>query len=103
MIVCDECLADIFAFVGVGLRVFYVVEVMVIWLVIVFLGVYIENYLGGGPAGAGLERLRHDYAVSLHGVGLSLGGADPLDRRHLMRVKNLIKQIQPTLISKHLA
>jgi uncharacterized protein len=91
------------AHVGVGLRAPHVAEVMATRPAIAFLEVHTENYLGGGPAVAGLERLRHGYAVSLHGVGLSLGGADPLDRRHLMRVKGLVERIQPALVSEHLA
>ena len=46
-----------------------------------FLEVHSENYFGdGGAALAWLERFRADYPLSLHGVGLSLGSADPLDR-----------------------
>ena len=103
MIARDERSADTPAPVGVGLRAPHVAEVMATRPAIAFLEVHTENYLGGGPAVAGLERLRHDYAVSLHGVGLSLGGADPLDRRHLMRVKGLVERIQPALVSEHLA
>jgi len=103
MIARDERSADTPAPVGVGLRAPHVAEVMATRPAIAFLEVHTENYLGGGPAVAGLERLRHEYAVSLHGVGLSLGGADPLDRRHLMRVKGLVERIQPALVSEHLA
>lgn len=103
MTACDERSAVTPAHVGVGLRAPHIAEVMATRPAIAFLEVHTENYLGGGPAVAGLERLRHDYAVSLHGVGLSLGGADPLDRRHLMRVKGLVERIQPALVSEHLA
>jgi uncharacterized protein len=91
------------AHVGVGLRAPHVAEVMATRPAIAFLEVHTENYLGGGPAVAALERLRRDYALSLHGVGLSLGGADPLDHRHLARVKSLVERIQPVLVSEHLA
>jgi len=103
MIACDERSAFTPAHVGVGLRAPHIAEVMATRPAIAFLEVHTENYLGGGPAVAGLERLRHHYAMSLHGVGLSLGGADPLDRRHLMRVKGLVERIQPALVSEHLA
>jgi uncharacterized protein (UPF0276 family) len=103
MIARDERSAVTPAHVGVGLRAPHVAEVMATRPAIAFLEVHTENYLGGGPTVAGLERLRHDYAMSLHGVGLSLGGADPLDRRHLMRVKSLVDRIQPALVSEHLA
>jgi uncharacterized protein (UPF0276 family) len=103
MIARDERSGVLPAHVGVGLRAPHVAEVMATRPTIAFFEVHTENYLGGGPAAAALERLRRDYAVSLHGVGLSLGGADPLDQRHLLRVKRLVERIQPALVSEHLA
>ncbi len=103
MITRDERSAVTPTHVGVGLRAPHVGEVMATRPALGFLEVHTENYLGGGPAAAALERLRSDYVISLHGVGLSLGGADPLDRRHLMRVKSLVERIQPALVSEHLA
>ena len=101
MIARDDRLATDRA--GIGLRAPHVAEVMATRPAIAFLEVHTENYLGGGPAIAALERLRSDYPVSLHGVGLSLAGADPLDDRHLLRVKGLVDRIQPALVSEHLA
>jgi uncharacterized protein len=103
MIARDDRLATIPARAGIGLRASHVAEVVATRPAIAFLEVHTENYLGGGPAVAALERLRSDYPVSLHGVGLSLGGADPLDDRHLRRVKGLVERIQPALVSEHLA
>lgn len=63
-----------------------------------------ENYFGdGGPALAWLERIRRDYPLSLHGVGLSLGSAGPLDENHLARWQNLHSRIEPALASEHLS
>ena len=68
-----------------------------------FLEVHSENYFAdGGPALAWLERFRADYAVSLHGVGLSLGSSDPLDRAHVARLAGLAARIEPALVSEHL-
>ena len=103
MITRDERSAVRSAQIGVGLRAPHVAEVMATRPAIGFFEVHTENYLGGGPAVTALERLRHDYPMSLHGVGLSLGGADPLDSRHLSRVKRLVERIQPALVSEHLA
>jgi uncharacterized protein (UPF0276 family) len=103
MIARDDRSGTIPAHAGIGLRAPHVAEVMATRPAIAFLEVHTENYLGGGPAVAALERLRHDYPVSLHGVGLSLGGADPLDDRHLLRVNRLVDRIQPALVSEHLA
>ena len=65
--------------------------------------VHTENYMGGGSPLAYLERIRTDYPVSLHGVGLSIGSADGLDRTHLTRIRTLMERIEPGLMSEHLS
>lgn len=66
--------------------------------------VHPENYMGaGGPPHHFLERIRERYPLSLHGVGLSIGGAGPLDRTHLARLKMLVDRYEPGLFSEHLA
>lgn len=69
-----------------------------------FLEVHAENYMGaGGPPHALLSALRARYPLSLHGVGLSIGGAAPLDQAHLARLKALIDRYEPASFSEHLA
>jgi uncharacterized protein (UPF0276 family) len=68
-----------------------------------WLEVHPENYLGGGPAVRALDSIRQDYPVSLHAVGLSVGTADGVDRRHLDRLKSLADRLEPALVSEHLA
>jgi uncharacterized protein (UPF0276 family) len=69
-----------------------------------FLEVHAENYMGaGGPPHAMLSALRRDHALSVHGVGLSIGGAEPLDRAHLARLKALCDRYEPESFSEHLA
>lgn len=69
-----------------------------------FFEVHAENYMGdGGVPHAQLSKIRHDYALSVHGVGLSIGGSAPLDTQHLDRLKALIDRYQPHLFSEHLA
>ncbi len=69
-----------------------------------FFEVHAENYMGaGGPPHAQLERLRADNPISVHGVGLSIGGADGLDTDHLDRLKRVVDRYQPALFSEHLA
>jgi uncharacterized protein len=66
--------------------------------------VHPENYMGaGGPPHHMLSRIRSDYPLSLHGVGLSIGGAGPLDRNHLGRLATLVRRYEPGLFSEHLA
>jgi uncharacterized protein (UPF0276 family) len=88
---------------GIGLRTPHFEALAETRPALSFLEVHSENYFAdGGPALAWLERFRADYPVSLHGVGLSLGGADPLDRGHLARLARLAERIEPALVSEHL-
>ncbi|MCZ8080539.1 MAG: DUF692 domain-containing protein [Rhodobacteraceae bacterium] len=69
-----------------------------------FFEVHAENYMGaGGPPHRQLTALRQDYALSLHGVGLSIGGPDRPDAAHLKRLRDLITRYQPASFSEHLA
>jgi uncharacterized protein (UPF0276 family) len=69
-----------------------------------FFEIHAENYMGaGGPPHRYLSAIRDDYPLSLHGVGLSIGGPGRLDRAHLERLKALIARYQPGLFSEHLA
>lgn len=69
-----------------------------------FFEVHAENYMGaGGPPHAALNRIRHDYPVSLHGVCMSIGGPQPLDKTHLGRFNALVDRYEPALVSEHLA
>jgi uncharacterized protein len=69
-----------------------------------FFEVHAENYMGaGGPPHTLLRRVRESFPLSLHGVGLSIGGAGPLSKEHLCRLKYLIERYEPALFSEHLA
>jgi uncharacterized protein (UPF0276 family) len=69
-----------------------------------FFEIHAENYMGaGGPPHRLLQRIRADYPLSIHGVGLSIGGTAALDRAHLARLKNLVDVYEPALFSEHLA
>jgi uncharacterized protein (UPF0276 family) len=63
-----------------------------------------ENYFADGGAHVEvLAQIRASYALSLHGVGLSLGSADPLDTLHLERVRRAVNRFEPALVSEHLS
>ncbi len=69
-----------------------------------FFEVHAENYMGdGGPPHAQLGALRERYALSIHGVGLSIGSIGTLDRHHLARLKALCDRYEPESFSEHLA
>ena len=62
-----------------------------------------ENYMvEGGRALANLDRIRADYPLVMHGVSLSIGGVDPLDRDYLARLKALAARVEPEWVSDHL-
>lgn len=66
--------------------------------------VHAENYMGdGGRPHAQLRALSEKFALSVHGVGLSIGGEEALDREHLARLKKLVDWAQPASFSEHLA
>ena len=69
-----------------------------------FFEVHAENYMGaGGPPHRALETVRRDYPLSLHGVCMSIGGPQPLDKAHLSRFRGLVERYEPALVSEHLA
>ncbi len=69
-----------------------------------FFEVHAENYMGkGGAPHAQLTRLRQDYPLSVHGVGMSIGAPGALDTTHLNRLKAVVDRWQPALVSEHLA
>jgi len=62
-----------------------------------------ENYLApGGRPVAALEKVRRDVPVALHGVSLSIGSTDPLDRPYLASLRALVDRIEPAIVSDHL-
>lgn len=90
--------------VGIGLRAPHYRELAEHPVALGFIEVHAENFFGaGGAHRAWLERLRREHSLSLHGVGLSLGSADPLDRGHLERLRELIARFEPALVSEHLS
>ena len=69
-----------------------------------FFEVHAENYMGpGGPPHRYLSAIVQMYPISLHGVGLSIGGSSTLDKNHLRRLRDLLERYSPALFSEHLA
>jgi uncharacterized protein (UPF0276 family) len=63
-----------------------------------------ENYFADGGAQVDyLVKLAEHYPLSLHGVGLSLGSTDALDREHLRRIRRLVNRFEPCLVSEHVS
>jgi uncharacterized protein len=62
-----------------------------------------ENYMvpGGKPL-ANLDKIRADYPMVMHGVSLSIGSTDPLNKIYLKDLKQLAHRVEPHWISDHL-
>jgi uncharacterized protein (UPF0276 family) len=93
----DSCRA------GVGLRLPHLAEVATGGPRVPWLEIHPENFLSNPHAKELLFRIATDYAISAHTVGISIGSADGLDRDHLGRVRQLVADLDPFLVSGHLA
>ncbi|MYM32674.1 DUF692 family protein [Duganella sp. CY15W] len=89
--------------VGVGLRAPHYRQFLAQRPTVGWLEVHSENYLDrAGWDWHVLQQLRRDYPVSLHGVGMGLGSARGFSAAHLLRVRELVRQVEPVLVSEHL-
>ena len=68
-----------------------------------FVEVISENFMvpGGKPRDI-LRRVRERHPVALHGVSMSVGSADGVDRDYLARLRLLVDEIEPMVVSDHL-
>lgn len=88
---------------GIGLRPGHYLDFLDARPPVGFIEAHSENYFGsGGKPLHYLTLARRDYALSLHGVGLSIGSADHLNLEHLKRLGELVDALEPALVSDHL-
>ena len=89
---------------GVGFKPAHLRDILAAPQPVGFFEIHAENYMGaGGAPHAQLSALRERYALSVHGVGLSIGSMRPLDQGHLARLKKLCDRYAPESFSEHLA
>lgn len=89
---------------GIGLRAQHHLHVLSQAPRVAWFEAHSENYFAdGGAQVESLMRIRTRYPLSLHGVGLSLGSTDPLDRRHLDKLRRAVARFEPALVSEHLS
>jgi uncharacterized protein (UPF0276 family) len=89
---------------GIGLRAPHHLEVLQRPRAAAWFEAHTENYFADGGAHVeALTRIRADHPLSLHGVGLSLGGGDDLNATHLARVHRAVSRFEPALVSEHLS
>lgn len=92
------------ALAGIGLKDEHALPLLEGAAAVDFLEIHAENYfVAGGPRLRRLERLRERLPLSLHGVGLSIGGEAPLDEAHLDALAALLQRFEPRWFSEHLA
>ena len=89
---------------GIGLRARHYPEFLGARPAAGWLEVHSENYFGpGGRERRVLERVRRDYPLSLHGVGLGLGSVEGYSARHVDRLCALVRAVEPVFVSEHLS
>ena len=89
---------------GVGYKAQHYTQIMQSPQHLGWLEIHAENYMGdGGRPIAQLRHLAERFPISVHGVGLSIGGQGDLDKDHLARLKHLISWLNPASFSEHLA
>lgn len=89
---------------GLGLKPQHYAQILADQPDIGFFEVHAENYMGdGGAPHRYLHEIASRYPLSLHGVGLSIGGTRPLDKAHLARLRALNERYKPRSFSEHLA
>ncbi|SDD14335.1 DUF692 domain-containing protein [Ruegeria marina] len=89
---------------GVGYKPQHFAEILDTPGPVRWLEIHAENYMGaGGRPIAQLRHLSERFPISVHGVGLSIGGETPLDADHLARLKHLVGWLNPASFSEHLA
>lgn len=95
---------DLPAAPGVGYKPQHYAQILEHAAPVEWLEIHAENYMGdGGRPLAQLRSLSERFAISVHGVGLSIGGEGALDTDHLERLKHLCDWLQPASFSEHLA
>jgi len=87
---------------GIGLRAPHYGEVLQKLPELGWVEVHSENFFGGGSPLRTLLKVREHYPVSLHGVGMGLASAAPLDKMHLYALQRLCDVAQPAAVSEHL-
>jgi hypothetical protein len=89
--------------IGVGLRTVHYAHILEKKPEVDFFEVLSENYLdtAGRPLWV-LEQVAERYPVVLHGVSMSIGSTDPLDRGYLAKLKSLAARTRALWVSDHL-
>lgn len=88
--------------VGLNLRLEYIDEIILVKPRVSVLEIIVENWFSEGPHHQKLEKLRADYDLSFHCVGMNIAGESSLNRAHIKKVKDLKDRYRPIHVSDHL-
>jgi uncharacterized protein (UPF0276 family) len=89
---------------GVGLRGRHVPRILSELPAVPWFELLTDNHLAdGGPLRFQAEAVAERYPVALHGVGMSIGSVDPLDRDYIRRVRDLARRLGAAHVSEHIA
>ena len=89
---------------GIGLKAGHCAEILDRRPPLAFFEIHAENYMGdGGPPHRWLSAIAQHYPLSVHGVGLNLGGDEDLEPSHLNALARVVERYEPVLVSEHLA
>jgi len=88
---------------GIGLRTVHFSRILSTWPAVDWFEIISENFIdsGGRPRGV-LDRIAERYPIVMHGVSLSIGSTDPINREYLSKLKRLADEVQPRWVSDHL-
>lgn len=89
--------------VGIGLRVPHYGHILAKKPVVDWFEIISENYMvdGGRPLHI-LDQILEQYRVVQHGVSMYFGSAEPLNKTHLKKLKDLVKRTKTPWLSDHL-
>ena len=90
--------------VGVGLKPVHYREILETAPAIDWFEIHPENFMfDGGPSHTWLHKIRQQYALSFHSVGMSLGSVSPTVQEHLQKLDGLRERYNPFTISDHVS
>src|SRR5918994_557776 len=102
--VASSCFGVLPAQAGLSLKPRHYREILETLPPVGFFEVHAENYMGdGGPPHRYLEQIRAHYPLSVHGVGLSIGGGEPPAKAQLPPPRRPVERYEPESFSEHLA
>jgi uncharacterized protein (UPF0276 family) len=98
----DEAIKSFSGF-GIGLRPCHYESVINTRPAVDWFEIVSEDFMGdGGPPFYYLDKIRERFPIAMHGVSLSIGSCDDLDKDYLVQLKKLIERVDPLWVSDHL-